>query len=134
MKVASCLSDRGDSLEWVATAFGIRDFSVSRGYLEAHGILVVAAQWHVIANLPHYAGAIGGIPIRVPARQAQRTTALLRSIESEQDRGSDPHATRYRVWIAILFIALLGFAAAPPSSGLVINGRIQTQRMPQIDK
>jgi hypothetical protein len=134
MKVASCLSDRGDSLEWVATAFGIRDFSVCRGYLEAHGILVVAEQWHVLANLPHYAGAIGGIPIRVPLRQGQRATALLRSIEAEQDPADDRHAIRYRVWIAVLFIAALGFAAAPPSSGLVINSRNQTQRMAQNDK
>ncbi|EHS53793.1 hypothetical protein PDO_0975 [Rhizobium sp. PDO1-076] len=134
MQVGSCLSDRGDSLECVAIAYGIRDFSMCLGYLEAHGIVVVAKQWHLIANLPHYAGAVGGIPIRVPARQAQRTTALLRSIEAEPDQGDDRRAISYRVWIAVLFIALLGFAAAPPSSGLVVNCRNQTQRVPQNDK
>lgn len=126
MATTSCTTSRGDSVTRIGSAFGLQDYAITDSYLSAHGIVVGTPAWNVATNLPHYMGAICGIPILVPARQAERAARLLEAVEAAPDSEGRRRSSAYHVTIALLCIVLTGFGVAPPSSGLVVNCRSHT--------
>ena len=61
---------RADALVRVASVFNAAEFAVTRSFLAAHGIVVAAEPIHLVNNYSHYATAVGGVPVLVPASQA----------------------------------------------------------------
>ncbi|THV23665.1 hypothetical protein [Peteryoungia ipomoeae] len=130
MATTSCATSRGDRVTRIGSAFGLQDYAITDSYLRAHGMVVGTPAWNVATNLPHYMGAIGGIPIFVPARQAERAIKLLEAVAAAPDSAGRRRSSTYHVTIALLCIVLTGFGAAPPSSGLVVNRRDHTSGRP----
>ncbi|MGC4407727.1 hypothetical protein D4A92_10455 [Rhizobium rosettiformans] len=112
---------RDDALVRVARVFNAADFAVTRSYLAAHDILIAAEPIHMLNNYSHYASALGGCPILVPARQATDALHLLTAVG---EPGQDGRRGPFR-WLAyiLLFGVLCGLSVAPPSSGRVIHCR-----------
>jgi hypothetical protein len=104
----------------VATLFNANEYAVTQSFLAAHGISVVAKPVHLINNCPHWATALGGVPVLVAASQAEDAVRLLFAIGND---GRD-HKTslRRRLGYVFVFGFFIGFGiVAPPSSGLVIH-------------
>jgi hypothetical protein len=112
---------RADALVRVASVFNAAEFAVTRSFLAAHGIVVAAEPIHLVNNYSHYATAVGGVPVLVPASQAGDAADLL---GATGHTGADDKKGGLR-WLGyiLLFGVLCGFGVAPPSSGRVIHCR-----------
>ncbi len=121
-----------DRIIRVATVFTASEFAVTSSYLEAYGIVVVAAPVQLINNFPHYTSAIGGAGVFVPERQAQTAINLL----IEADRGETeikdgepklmmPKTFFEMVTELFLYIHVSGGEAAPPYASRIVHGQWQ---------
>lgn len=109
-----------DQIVPVATAFNAIDLTMTRGCLEAHGVLVAAAPVHTLNNFPHYANATGGYSIFVPASQVHEAQDILSALNWETDWSTQRSQIK-RVAVCLIFYLLAGFYAAPPMSGRVLH-------------
>ena len=112
---------QADTLLRVASVFNAAEFGVTRSFLAAHGILIAAEPIHLINNYSHYATALGGIPILVPASQATEAAELLTAIDEAVQEGR--MSLFRRLGYILLFGVFFGLGVAPPSSGRVIHCR-----------
>lgn len=112
---------RACTLVRVATVFNAAEFAVTRSFLAAYGIIIAAEPIHLVNNYSHYANALGGIPILVPASQAGEAEELLTGVERAV-QGSRMSPFR-RLGYLLLFGVIVGLGVAPPSSGRVIHCR-----------
>ncbi|NTF31239.1 hypothetical protein [Rhizobium skierniewicense] len=126
------MAEFADRITRVATVFTASDFAVTTSYLEAYGIIVVAAPVHLINNFPHYTSAIGGAGVFVPERQAQAAINLLieadrekTEIKDEEPKLMTPKTFFDRVMELFLYVYVSGGEASPPYASRIVHGQWQ---------
>ena len=71
------MTDEPPTLVVVATFDDVMEAHIARGLLDANGIPTLLADQHILGVLPSIAGRVGGIKLKVPARDAALATELL---------------------------------------------------------
>lgn len=128
------MNEISDRVAKVATVFTHIDFAITQSFLEGHGIVVVDLPTTTITNFGHFANAMGGVPVRVPLRQAQAAINLL----LEADRGdheiaqekpelepataSKPKNFLGRIGEVLWYVFFGSGTAAPPYKGRIVHG------------
>lgn len=109
-----------DRLVTIATGYGLAEMAVTASFLRAYGIQTVALPSQFASIFWHYAVALGGIEIRIAARQFEEAQMLLDSIEQSQDTGRTCAIHLFWRGIAAVMVLFL-FSVPPPAKGLFRN-------------
>lgn len=78
----------GTGLVRLAYAYSPSEVALMISALEGAGFDVFAPGFHMAANAQHLSVALGGVPIMVPASQADEAAALLAAIEADTARNA----------------------------------------------
>ncbi|MDA5637384.1 MULTISPECIES: hypothetical protein [Agrobacterium] len=114
-----------DGLVTVATGYGLAETVVTASFLRAYGVPTLALPSHFASIFWHYTVALGGIEIRVAARQVEEAQMLLDSIEQSHDHGRTDSIHPFWRGIAALMV-LFFFSVPPPAKGIFRNATHST--------
>ncbi len=114
-----------DRLVTIATGYGLAEMAVTASFLRAYGVQTVALPSQFASIFWHYAVALGGIEIRIAARQFEEAQMLLDSIEQSQDTGRTCAIHLFWRGIAAVMVLFL-FSVPPPAKGLFRNATHST--------
>ncbi|MFK3689335.1 hypothetical protein ACI2J4_03520 [Agrobacterium tumefaciens] len=114
-----------DRLVTIAKGYGLAETAVTASFLRAYGIQTIALPSQFASIFWHYAVALGGIEIRVAARQFEEAQMLLDSIDQSQDIGRTCAIHLFWRGIAAVMVLFL-FSVPPPAKGLFRNATHST--------
>ncbi len=114
-----------DGLVTIATGYGLAETAVTASFLQAYGVQTIALPGQFASIFWHYAVALGGIEIRIAARQFEEAQMLLDSIEQIQDTESANAIHPFWRGVAAVMVLFL-FSVPPPAKGLFRNATHST--------
>lgn len=105
-----------DSLVTIGYVHGVGPISYIISLLDAYDIPVFVHGFHADQVVSQYSWAMGGVNLRVPAKQSEMAAALLNDLPPYEQ-------SRMRPWVCILLIiGYLGFGV-PPMMTALFTGR-----------